>query len=170
MQNYFTIFMCDLCDFHDELPGWITDNTSDEFSDIDPVKFACRVSSVVMSLQENHFEVIPSFDVGIDEDSEYNEKAVILVGLKNGESIEVQLFLNDYMYIVSSKEVPGVGESKFTEEYGKYLKYFGGGQKGNWELEASKFLEKTLEVHKSGHMTSKISAKSLHHARDEALD
>lgn len=159
MQSYFTIFMCDLCDFQCELPEWIAENTSDGFSDVDPVKFACKVSSVVMSLQDNHFEVIPSFDVVIEEDSEDNEKVVIIVGLKNGESIEVHLFLSDYIYIVSSKKSTWGRGVKVYRGIWKVSKVFWAvGRRETGNLRQASSLKKTLEVHKSNHVNSRISA------------
>lgn len=170
MQIYFIIFMCDLCEFQENLDDWIRENTIDGFTAKDAIMFGCRVSSVIQSLIDNHFEVIPSFDVVVDEDSDASEKLVIIVGYKNGESIEVHLFLNDYMFIISSRKVPGVEVSKYTVDYGKYAKGFGGMKNRNWELEGSRFLEKTLEVYKSNYVNSKISFKSLRGIRDDLND
>lgn len=166
--------MCDFCAFHGDLPDWISENAPDGFSPADATRFANRVSSVIKSLAENQFDVSPKFDqvcIDVDAGGEQNTEFVSIVGEKNGESVEVDLFLSCGMLIHSSKEVSGMEVGNLPDGSCDYSIYFDGELMGNWEYEASSFFEKTLMAHRKGrNLNSKISAESFRRARGNHND
>ena len=166
--------MCDFCAFNEGLHDWIRENSPDGFSPVDTARFANRASCVIKTLAENQFDVSPRFDqVSPDADvgEEQNIGFVSIVGKKNGESVEVDLFLSCGMFIHSSKEVLGMEMEKLPDGSCDYLIYFDGELMGNWEYEASRFFEKILKNHrKSWNLNSRISAESFRRARGNHND
>lgn len=162
--------MCNLCDFHEELSNWIKTNSTNNFSAKDATRFTNRVSAIIKSLVDNQFDVLPNFDEMIDEEMEasQNTKFVRIIAEKNGESIEVDLFLSSYMFIHSSKNISGMEVHKLPDESYDYSICFDCGFMDNHEFEASKFFEKILKIHQPRRrLNSKIKADYFCYAKDD---
>ena len=159
--------MCDLCEFQEELNEWIKEKITSEFTSEDAMMYVSRVSSVIKSLIDSHFDVFPKFD----ELSSKNTEIVRIIGNKSGESIEVDFFLFPSIFMFSSKKVSGMEMQSTSDKSCNCSICFDGECMDNWEFQASKFFEKILKAHRKGkRLNLKISAKSFHRTRGDIND
>ena len=137
--------MCELCDFQEDLPHWMQNNSDLNKKEIE--HFCERVFSVMHSFGEHGFEVTAGFSFReIDSDKCQHHLAHAFVkGEMNNDSVMVEFYPFSAIYLMCSRNVPGFEHCQ--EHYFdnmKFAKYVDDHTSKNWKQTVSVLIDAAI--------------------------
>ena len=142
--------MCEICSFKDDLPGWVKNNSNLDADEI--TSFCNRALAVLFELDNLGFEVEMGFsfreitDENEDAITQYQIPHVFVKGERFGNSIMVEFYTYNSVYVMSSSKTDGLvpcGKNSFEGmHYAKYID----DSTHNWECLASTCIESAINA------------------------